>query len=146
MLKGIWPSSWLLDKSRDSNYCKLPILYGIFPLNKFDDKFRFISPICEYIFCGICPTNRLQDRSMLIKNMVFLLYPSTCPLITSDKVSLDRPTSEKHIGNAIRQPYDLFATVNRIFQRWILTPARELPLDLPDACNVTPPQPFERWI
>ena len=44
------------------------------------------------------------------------------------------------------QPHDLLATVNRIFQRWILTPARELPLDLPDACSVTPPQPFERWI
>jgi hypothetical protein len=49
-------------------------------------------------------------------------------------------------GNAIRQPHDLLATVNRIFQRWILTPARELPLDLPDACSVTQSQPFERWI
>ena len=47
---GIGPESWILERSRVSNHCKLPMLSGIFPVKWFIDKFkvpnleRFVSP------------------------------------------------------------------------------------------------------
>ncbi|CAL9026678.1 unnamed protein product, partial [Prunus brigantina] len=61
MLKGIGLERWLLDRSRDSNCCKLPILSGILPISWFQKRFKANKFDRFVISFGISPHKLLLE-------------------------------------------------------------------------------------
>ncbi|PRQ57106.1 hypothetical protein RchiOBHm_Chr1g0344651 [Rosa chinensis] len=68
MLEGIGPNRWLLERSRASNRCKLPIPSGIFPVKWLCDKFKLPKAVRFVISFGISPHRLLLDRSILVSS------------------------------------------------------------------------------
>ncbi|CAK7327379.1 unnamed protein product [Dovyalis caffra] len=104
-LGGIGPERRLDERTRVSNYFKLPIISGITPVSWFQDKFRASKVEIFVISSGVTPNRLLYDRPMIFTSEIMLAYSTSLPFtinsacLECDIRRVDGRNLKRKIGN-----------------------------------------------